>query len=176
MSDLELTRAPETNYLNDPQFHVVLFHPEIPQNTGTIGRICVGTNSKLWLVRPLGFHITDHQLKRAGLDYWPKLDWEAVNDWSELQQRMRETFALLNRPLPPFWYFSKKAEKRYYDVQYHRGDVFIFGPESVGLPEFFLKENPDTSLRIPTNNAIRSLNISVSAGIAIFEAQKQLDN
>lgn len=176
MAELEFDRAPEVNRLADPLFHIVLFHPEIPQNTGTIGRICVGIGAKLWLVRPLGFQITDHQLKRAGLDYWPSLDWETVEDWTVLKKRFAETFQKLNRSLPPFWYFSKKAEKKYYDVEYHFGDIFVFGPESVGLPETFLAENPHSSLRIPTNNKIRSLNISVAAGIALFEAKRQLEN
>ncbi len=170
----EQNRAEPQAWLDDPLFHVVLYHPEIPNNTGSIGRTCVGLNAKLWLVRPLGYQINDTQLKRAGLDYWPDLDWEAVNNWDHLLQRFQECGITSLVDESRFWFFSKKAVKLYSDVFYRKGDIFVYGPESVGLPSLFLETRHDNLLRIPISEKIRSLNVSVSVGITLFEAQRQI--
>lgn len=172
ITEIETERSLGKNDGN-PLFHVVLFHPEIPNNTGSVGRTCVGLGAKLWLVRPLGFQITDQKLKRAGLDYWPKLNFEVVDDWNHLRLRINEETASCDRP-PDWWFFSKKADSVYYERQFHRGDVFVYGPESVGLPESMLVEQDAQSLRIPIRQEIRSLNLSVSVGITLFEAVRQL--
>ena len=143
---------------------VVLFEPEIPQNTGSVGRTCVAVGAKLWLVRPLGFQIEDRRLRRAGLDYWQHLEWEAVDDWSVLVAR------LMNRR---FWFFSKKVDKIYTDVEYAAGDVLVFGSESKGLPRSLLDAKADHCLRIPIRPQARSLNLSVSVALAAFEARRQ---
>ncbi len=146
----------------DPEFHVVLYQPEIPYNTGSVGRTCVAVGAKLWLVRPLGFTVDDKQLRRAGLDYWPHLEWEVVDDWDDLLRKL---------PRPPRWYFSKKAEHSYADVSYERGDVFVFGSESQGLPESMI--TAENALRIPVRSAVRSLNLSNSVAVIAYEAMRQ---
>ncbi|MDD3587046.1 MAG: tRNA (cytidine(34)-2'-O)-methyltransferase [Thermoguttaceae bacterium] len=163
----------QNDFSEAPLFHVVLYHPEIPNNTGSVGRTCVGLGAKLWLVRPLGFQITDHKLKRAGLDYWPKLNFEVVNDWNHLQTRITEETSRRNRK-PDWWFFSKKAVSLYFEQEFHAGDVFVYGPESVGLPESMLEEQGARCLRIPVRQDIRSLNLAVSVGITLFEAVRQL--
>jgi len=107
----------------DPVLHVVLHQPEIPPNTGNIGRTCVAVGAKLWLVRPLGFELSEKQLRRAGLDYWPHLNWEVVDDWATLEQRLAA-----NRR----WLFTKTAVREYTEVSYFRGDVLVFGSETAG--------------------------------------------
>ncbi|MBR2003830.1 MAG: tRNA (cytidine(34)-2'-O)-methyltransferase [Thermoguttaceae bacterium] len=153
--------------------HIVLYQPEIAANVGAVGRTCVGVGAKLWLVRPLGFQIDDRKLKRAGLDYWPELDWEAVDDWNALLRRMAET-KNVDDPEADFYYFTKKAARDYDAVEYRRGDVFVFGPESRGLPDGFWVGKPERGLRIPIRPQIRSLNLSVSVAVASFEARRQL--
>lgn len=153
--------------MNNPLFHVVLYQPEIPHNTGAVGRTCAAINAKLWLVRPLGFQLTDKNLKRAGLDYWQYLNWEAVDDWNTLTERLPEK----NR----YFFFTKKAHRRHIDMTYERGDVFIFGSESRGLPPSFFTLAPENNVRIPIHSEVRSLNLSVSVGIAVYEAWRQLE-
>ena len=150
--------------VNDPTLHIVLYQPEIPYNAGAAGRTCVALGAKLWLVRPLGFRIDDRQLKRAGLDYWPHLDWEAVDDWEMLIRRLPE-----RRP----WLFSKTAGRPYTAARFEPGDVLVFGSESQGLPRRVLDQDPDRCLRIPIRPQARSLNLSVSVGVIAFEAQRQ---
>ncbi len=147
-----------------PSLDVVLFEPEIPYNTGSVGRTCVAVGAKLWLVRPLGFQIEDRRLRRAGLDYWQHLDWEAVDDWDALVAR------LVDRR---FWFFSKKVDKIYTDVEFVAGDVLVFGSESKGLPQSLLDAQADHCLRIPIRPQARSLNLSVSVALAAFEARRQ---
>lgn len=149
----------------DPPIHLVLYQPEIPHNAGAVARTCVALGAKLWLVRPLGFQLDDRHMRRAGLDYWEHLDWEVVDDWKAL------TNSLSNHR---FWLFSKTAERQYTDAEYQLGDVFVFGSESLGLPRSILEENPHGCLRIPIRSQTRSLNLSVTAGIAAFEARRQL--
>ena len=120
--------------------HVVLYQPEIAYNTGSVGRTCVALGAKLWLVRPLGFQIDDKRLRRAGLDYWQHLDWEAVDDWDALCRRL---------PDGRRWFLSKTATLSYTEVGYGPDDVLVFGSESQGLPPSLLAAHPDRCLRVP---------------------------
>src|SRR5690606_33702024 len=117
----------------EPLFHVVLHQPQIPPNTGNVGRTCVAVGAKMWLVRPLGFQVDDQQVRRAGLDYWPYLEWEIVDDWPTLVARL---------PQRRFWYLSKRAERVYTTARFARGDVFVFGSETQGLPREFVEAHP----------------------------------
>ncbi len=148
----------------EPTLHIVLYQPEIPHNAGAVGRTCVALGAKLWLVRPLGFRVDHHHLRRAGLDYWEHLTWEVVDDWAALLKRLPE-----RRP----WLLSKTARTSYTDVRFQPGDVLVFGPESQGLPRSLLEASPDRGLRIPTRPQVRSLNLSVSVGIIAYEAVRQ---
>jgi len=148
----------------EPRLHVVLYQPEIPYNTGSVGRTCVAAGAKLWLVRPLGFRVDDYYLRRAGLDYWQHLAWEVVDDWLALAGRLDPA---------RFWYFSKKASRAYTQIAFAPGDVLVFGPESTGLPEQMLSEVADRSVRIPMRPEARSLNLSNCVAIVAFEALRQ---
>ncbi len=148
----------------DPALHVVLVQPEIPHNTGSVGRTCVAVGAKLWLVRPLGFRMDDYYLRRSGLDYWPHLEWEAVDDWAALVARLAGR---------RFWLFSKSAERSYAEVEYQRGDVIVFGSESQGLPESLRDQHRAQLLRIPIRDEVRSLNLSNAVAIVLYEALRQ---
>jgi len=143
----------------------VLHQPEIPHNTGSVGRTCVAVGAKLWLVRPLGFRVDDYHLRRAGLDYWERLEWEVVDDWSALVNRLAGK---------RFFYFTKTAAKSYTQVEYRREDVLVFGCETQGLPPELLAANAEAALGIPIRSAVRSLNLSNSAAIVVYEAVRQL--
>lgn len=145
--------------------NVVLFEPEIPQNTGNIGRTCVAVGAKLWLVEPLGFDLTEKRLRRAGLDYWRHLDLEIVRDWEQLLQHLPD--------MSP-WVFTKHATQSYVDAHYDIGDTLIFGNESSGLPAHIHDSWNDRCVRVPMRAEVRSLNLATTAGIAIYEAQRQL--
>lgn len=148
-----------------PPFRVVLVEPEIPPNTGNIARTCAATNSGLHLVHPLGFEISDKHLRRAGLDYWPHVQ---VQEHPDLE-------SCLNLLEGNVYYFSKKATRLYTDVSYSPGDVFVFGPETRGLPEPLLEEVGAHALRIPmVTDHVRSLNLATSVGVALFEAVRQV--
>jgi len=151
--------------MSEPLFHVVLYQPEIPDNTGAIGRTCVAIGAKLWLVRPLGFQIDHRRIKRAGLDYWQHLDLEIVDDWENLTERLAGK---------RFWFLSKKAETPFTMPLFVKNDVFVFGCESLGLPQSIMEENRTQLLRIPMRQEARSLNLSVSVGITLFEANRQI--
>ncbi|QGJ71379.1 RNA methyltransferase [Planctomycetales bacterium 10988] len=150
----------------DPVLHIVLHQPEIPFNTGSVGRTCVAACCKLWLVRPLGFRVDDRSLRRAGLDYWQHLEWEVVDDWEALTKRL---------PMDRVWYFTKKASRHYHQVEYALGDVLVFGSETRGLPDSLILPTPEQSLRIPIRPEVRSLNLSNSVAIAAYEALRQID-
>ncbi len=143
---------------------IVLVHPLIPPNTGSIGRLCAATRTPLVLVEPLGFSLDDRYLKRAGLDYWPWIDLEVTPDWR----------AVLAGGRP--WLFTGHAERSYLDVDYAEGDLLVFGQEDTGLSEEVLASVPrEQHLRIPMDNAnVRSLNLAQCAAIALYEARRQL--
>ena len=149
----------------EPALHVVLHQPEIPYNTGSVGRTCVAVGAKLWLVRPLGFRVDDYYLRRAGLDYWEHLAWQVVENWDEL---------LTALPNSRRWLLTKKATRSYLEPKYERGDVFVFGSESQGLPGWMLAaHNSDAQLRIPTRPEVRSLNLSNAVAVVTYEALRQ---
>ena len=147
-----------------PQLHVVLYQPEIPYNTGSVGRTCVAVGAKLWLVRPLGFRVDDYYLRRAGLDYWEHLAWQTIDDWESLTTEL---------PSGRRWLFTKKAARSYLEPAYQTGDVFVFGNESAGLPDELLKAHQNHQLRIPTRSEVRSLNLSNAVAVAAYEALRQ---
>lgn len=146
-------------------FNVVLVEPEIPQNTGNIVRTCAATGCRLHLVRPLGFEVSDKYLKRAGLDYWHFVDISFYDSVGELFERNAGG---------RFWFFSTKAAKTHSDVLYSEGDFLVFGKETRGLPEELLAEHYDEAVRIPMIGEIRSLNLSNSVAIAVYEGWRQL--
>lgn len=148
----------------EPILHVVLYQPEIPHNTGSVGRTCVAVGAKLWLVRPLGFRVDDYYLRRAGLDYWEHLEWEVVDNWAALVERLPD-----REP----WLFTKTAERTYTSVSYQHGDVLVFGCESNGLPPSLLEQYSSRKLLIPIRPAVRSLNLSNSVAIAVYEGLRQ---
>ena len=152
-----------------PLLHVVLYQPEIPPNTGNIGRTCVAVGAKLWLVKPLGFQINEKELRRAGLDYWPHLDWEAVENWQELAQQLAEPLASGRA-----WLFTKTASRLYTEASYQAGDVLVFGSESKGLPPELMEQYRSQTLRIPMRTEVRSLNLSATAAVAMYEAVRQI--
>ncbi len=149
----------------EPKFHIVLHQPEIPQNTGAIGRTCVALQAKLWLVRPLGFRVDDRAVRRAGLDYWQHLEWEVADCWEILQMRLSQSRN---------WYFSRFATKDFRSASFGRGDALVFGCESAGLPASITQAEPEQSLRIPTSEQLRSLNLSAAVAVAGYEFQRQL--
>ena len=151
-----------------PQLHIVLYQPEIPYNTGSVGRTCVAVGAKLWLVRPLGFRIDDYYLRRAGLDYWEHLEWEAVDDWAALVARLKAEL-----PATEPWFFTKTATREYTNVAFQQADIFVFGGESNGLPPSLLEANRERTLRIPIRPEVRSLNLSNSVAIVAYEALRQ---
>ena len=145
--------------------HIALYQPEIPANTGNIARLTAATRTTLHLVKPLGFSLSDRYLKRAGLDYWPHVKLEVHESLDELYNRL---------PGSRFFYFSTKAKKSYTKVQYMDEDVFVFGPETRGLPEEVLFSSPENALTIPMEGQVRSLNLSSSAAVVLYEALRQI--
>lgn len=146
--------------------NIVLIEPEIPQNTGNIARSCAATGARLHLVGPMGFHITDKQVKRAGLDYWDKLDityYDSTLDFFEKNKGGE------------FFYFTTKAEQSHSDVVYPNNCYLVFGKETKGLPEALLKANHDRCVRLPMRGIIRSLNLSNAVAVGMYEALRQWD-
>ena len=147
-------------------FNIVLVEPEIPQNTGNIVRTCHATGCRLHLIRPLGFEISDKYLKRAGLDYWEDVQIFYYDAFSQLKEKY---------PDGVFWYFTTKGLNRHCDVKLGKDDFLVFGKETKGLPEELLKANKESCLRIPMLGETRSLNLSNSVAIAVYEGLRQLD-
>lgn len=145
-------------------FNIVLVEPEIPQNTGNIVRTCAATGCKLHLVRPLGFEVTDKYLKRAGLDYWSDVDISYYDGFDEV---------LSSNPQAAFYFFTTKAGKSYSEAEFKKGDFLVFGKETRGLEEELLIEHKNGCLRIPMLGDTRSLNLSNSVAIAVYEGLRQ---
>lgn len=145
---------------------IVLVEPEIPENTGNISRTCACTGMPLYLVGKLGFEITQSRVKRAGLDYWDKLQIEHVPELSVLTDRFGEE---------KFFYFSSKAVRSYTDVEYPEDAFLVFGKETKGLPPELVAAHPDRALRIPMRPALRCLNLSNSVAVAAYEALRRFD-
>ena len=144
--------------------NIVLLEPEIPANTGNIGRTCCATGTKLHLIEPLGFQINEKALKRAGMDYWDKLDLAVYESYDDFCQK---------NPDAKIYYATTKAPNVYSEVNYEPDCFIMFGKESAGIPEKILVEHQDTCVRIPMNPEIRSLNLSNSVAIVLYEALRQ---
>lgn len=147
-----------------PLLHVVLYQPDIPQNTGNIGRTCVAVGAKLWLIRPLGFQLDERHLLRAGMDYWDRLDWEAVDSWAEFRAKI---------PAGTVWCVENPAAKLLWDATFSPGDVLLFGSETRGLPPALLDEFRATTIQLPMRPEVRSLNLASTVNTAVYEAVRQ---
>ncbi|MGA2192474.1 MAG: tRNA (cytidine(34)-2'-O)-methyltransferase [Nitrospirota bacterium] len=145
--------------------HIVLYQPEIPANSGNIARLSAATKTHLHLVRPLGYSLADRYLKRAGLDYWPHVKLTIHDSLQEVMDSLSGS---------RFFYASTKADILYTKVGYMEDDAFVFGPESRGLPEELIKNNPSTAIKIPMEGPVRSLNLSTAVGVVIYEALRQI--
>lgn len=149
----------------DPSLQIALIEPDIPQNTGSIARLCAATGTVLHLVEPLGFRITDKAVKRAGLDYWDSVELHRVPSLAEFQKQFSDVRKI---------YFSTSGTLNYTDFRYRPGDCLVFGSESRGLPLDLLETTPDTVCNIPIRlNHVRSLNLANSVSIALYEALRQ---
>lgn len=144
--------------------NIVLYEPEMPANTGNIGRTCVATNTKLHLIEPLGFKLSEKHLVRAGLDYWPKLDVTVYSSFDDFLEK---------NPGAKIYMATTKAQHVYTDVKYEPDCFMMFGPESRGIPEEILVKYPETCVRIPMWGDIRSLNLSNSVAIMLYEGLRQ---
>lgn len=147
-------------------FKIVLVEPEIPQNTGNIGRTCVGTDCELHIIGPMSFEITDSNLKRAGLDYWQHLRWFYYDNYQQWFDKVEDPSRV--------FYFSTKVKQTYYDIQYQRGDWLVFGKETKGLPPEIINNNPKQAVTIPQPGQVRSLNLATSVAIAVYEGFRQV--
>ena len=154
-----MNKPKSSDFLN-----IVLYEPEIPQNTGNIARLCACLGAKLYLVGRLGFNFSEKHLKRAGLDYWDKVEIEHVNSLDELIEGNKNSC---------FYYFTTKTDKIYTEIKFNTGDFFVFGPETRGIPEDILNANPDFCATIPMRKETRSLNLSNSVAIAAYEMLRQ---
>ena len=146
-------------------FHLVLIEPEIPQNTGNIARLCVAAGARLHLVGPLGFSTDEKAVRRAGMDYWERLDLQTWDSWDELKAA---------NPAVRFFFLSSKVERAYWEAQFQDGDFLVFGRETKGLPASLLAAHSETTLTIPMTEGTRSLNLATSAGIVLYEAIRQI--
>jgi len=149
-------------------FNLVLVEPEIPQNTGNIARTCAATGAVLHLVEPMGFKIDDAKLKRAGLDYWYLLDIRYYSSLDDFMEKCAEDMTAHS-----VWYATTKGKNVYSDVTYRDGDYILFGKETKGLPEPLLEKNPERCIRLPMISDARSLNLSNSVAIIVYEALRQ---
>lgn len=148
------------------KLNIVLLEPEIPANTGNIGRTCVATDTRLHLIEPLGFHLNEKAIKRAGMDYWQDLDVTTYLDYNDFTNQ---------HPHAKIYFATTKAPNRYTDVQYEDDCYIMFGKESAGIPEEILKEHQNQCIRIPMSGDTRSLNLSNSVAIILYEALRQQD-
>mgnify|MGYP002627214705 CR=1 FL=1 len=146
------------------KFNIVLYEPEIPQNTGNIARLCACCGSRLFLVGKLGFSLSDKYMKRAGLDYWNSVEIKKYDTLNDLKSEY---------PNSTFYYLTTKSKKLYTDYKFNNGDFFVFGPETRGIPENILNENKETAITIPMIAGQRSLNLSNSVAIVVYEAIRQ---
>lgn len=149
-------------------FRIVLVEPEIPQNTGNIGRTCVGTNCELHIVGPTGFEITDANLKRAGLDYWQHLTWFQYKSYEEWFSTVEDKSRV--------FYFTTKVKQTYFDIQYRPGDWLVFGKETKGLPPEIINNNLGQSVTIPQPGQVRSLNLATAVAISVYEGYRQINH
>lgn len=147
--------------------NIVLFQPEIPQNTGNIARTCVLTNCKLHLIKPLGFSLDEKHLRRAGLDYWKYLDLEVYESYEELREKYKDS---------TFYFSTTHGDNFYHEVEFKEGDFIVFGRESCGLPDKVRESDPKRCIRVPMiNTTTRSLNLSNTVAIVAYEALRQMD-
>ena len=146
--------------------NVVLLEPEMPANTGNIGRTCVATGTRLHLIRPLGFQLTDRMIRRAGLDYWPQLDVTVYDDYEDFRQK---------NPEARIYMATTKSRNLYTEPEYEENCFLMFGRESAGLPEELLAEHPENTIRIPMLGDTRSLNLANSVAVVVYEALRHQD-
>lgn len=147
--------------------NIVLFQPEIPQNTGNIARTCVLTDCRLHLIKPLGFELDEKHLRRAGLDYWPYLDLNIYESFEELREKYKES---------TFYFSTTHGNKYHTDVKFKENDFIVFGRESCGLPDYIRESDPERCIRVPMiKTSTRSLNLSNSVAIVVYEALRQMD-
>ena len=146
-------------------FRIVLFQPEIPANTGNIGRLCVGANAELHIIKPMRFLLSDKYLKRAGLDYWKDLSLHFHDSVEDL----KNTY-----PDNDIYYCTTKSENNFYERRFKPRDIFVFGPETRGIPESILQENWDKTITIPMSEKIRSINLANSVAIVLYEGIRQI--
>ena len=149
---------------DQPLLNVVLYQPDIPQNTGNIGRTCVAVGAKLWLIRPLGFRLDEKHLRRAGMDYWQYLDWEAVDSWEDVHDRL---------PDSNVWCLTKFATRLVWDADFQPGDILLFGSESRGLPDRIREKQSGRNLKLPMTELVRSLNLASTVNTVVYEAVRQ---
>ncbi len=148
--------------------HVVLVEPEIPPNTGNVARLCAATRTHLHLVEPLGFHFSDRDLKRAGMDYWQHVDWTRWPHWPAFYRQVPASARV--------WFIESGGPLRYHEARFQSHDYLVFGRETAGLPRSLLEQHPQSWLRIPMfNAAARSLNLSNCVALVLYEALRQLD-
>lgn len=146
--------------------NIVLYQPEIPQNTGNIARMCVANDLHLHLIKPLGFELSDKYLKRSGLDYWQYINYTVYNSWEELIQQCS---------ISRFWFLTTKSEKSYWDVKFQEGDYLVFGPETKGLPMDLMQEDWSQAITVPMfGEHARSLNLASTVQTVSYEALRQL--
>ena len=147
-------------------YNIVLVNPEIPQNTGSIGRICVNTDAKLHIIKPISFDLSEKAVRRAGMDYWKLLDltvWESLDDFLKANERYKHRF----------FFATTKTDRPYFKANFQKGDFFFFGAESKGLPKELMSLKPDNMITIPMGENGRSLNLSVAVGIVLYDAIRQ---
>ncbi len=149
---------------HEPLLHIVLYQPEIPPNTGNIGRTCVAVGAKLWLVRPLGFSLDESQLRRAGLDYWPFLDYEVVDSWNDVLSRL---------PDRTVWCIENPAARTVWEASFSPGDILLFGRETNGLPASIVEQYRSHTLQFPMYPEVRSLNLANTVCAVVYESVRQ---